>query len=108
MQSANADSPILVTLSGIVILVKLLHPLNANFSILVTLLGIITLFKLTQFLNVFLYALLFIPVHLIQALMLIWDGGLKEFTIAKRFLGYDILSRGSEAFSRAEQIWESK
>lgn len=65
-------------------------------------------FRREQYLNVFLYALLFIPVHLIQALMLIWDGGLKEFTVAKRFLGYDILSRGSEAFSRTEQIWESK
>ena len=39
----NALSPILVTLSGIVILVNELHPRNAPLSILVTLLPIVTL-----------------------------------------------------------------
>ena len=38
----------LVTLSGIVILVKLLQPSNAQSPILVTLLGIVTLVKLVQ------------------------------------------------------------
>ena len=38
----------LVTLSGIVTLVKLVQLLNASFSILVTLSGIVTLVKLEQ------------------------------------------------------------
>ena len=41
----------LVTLSGIITLVKLLHPENAPFPMLVTLLGIVTLVKLLQPLN---------------------------------------------------------
>ena len=44
----NALSPILVTLFGIVIFVKLVQPLNALSPILVTLSGIVTLVKFLQ------------------------------------------------------------
>ena len=37
VQSENAESPILVTLSGTVTLVKLVQPLNADSPMLVTL-----------------------------------------------------------------------
>ena len=41
----------LVTLFGIVMLVKLLHPLNVESSMPVTLFGIVILVKLVQFQN---------------------------------------------------------
>jgi hypothetical protein len=44
----------------------------------------------------------------LQALVCLWDGGLKEFIIFNKDLGYDILSSGSEAFSRAEAIWNEE
>ena len=64
-------------------------------------------FRREQRINIFNYILLFIPVHLLQALVCIWDGGLKEFIIFSRNLGEDILVNGSEAFSRAESIWNN-
>ena len=51
LQLSNADSPMLVTLSGIVMMVKLLQSLNVLFPMLVTLFGIVMLVKLLQFLN---------------------------------------------------------
>ena len=62
-------------------------------------------FKRVQLLSWPIYCLLFIPVHLLQAIVLLWDGGLREFTLLSRHLGTDVLSRGSEAFARAECIW---
>ena len=62
-------------------------------------------FKRVQTISLITYILIFIPVHLLQALVCLWDGGLKEFIIFERKLGYDILSKGSEAFSRAEAVW---
>lgn len=56
------------------------------------------------------YLLMFIPLHLLQALCCMWDGGLKEFEIEPRLLGYDDFhetwggNRG--AFPRAKEIWE--
>jgi hypothetical protein len=37
-----------------------------------------------------------------------WDGGLKEFEINERYLGSDWLVAGSEAYTIAEKIWNSK
>jgi hypothetical protein len=51
------------------------------------------------------YIIVFIPVHILQAFACIWDGGLKEFTILGRDIGYDVLTRGSPAYTRAEEIW---
>ena len=48
LQLANAYAPMLVTLSGIVMLVKLLQPLKVELPILVTLSGIVMLVKLLQ------------------------------------------------------------
>jgi hypothetical protein len=38
----------------------------------------------------------------------LWDGGLKEFDINKRYLGNDILMAGSECYIRAKEIWNNK
>jgi hypothetical protein len=62
-------------------------------------------FKREQNINIFTYILIFIPVHLLQAIVLLWDGGLKEFIIFNRVLGYDILTKGNPSFDRAEQVW---
>jgi hypothetical protein len=37
-----------------------------------------------------------------------WDGGLKEFIIFSRYLGEDILAKGSESYSRAEVVWNNQ
>jgi hypothetical protein len=65
-------------------------------------------FKRVQKINIFNYILIFIPIHLLQALVCLWDGGLKEFSIFNRNLGEDILIRGSESFSRAEVVWNDQ
>lgn len=64
-------------------------------------------FRREQKINVFNYILLFIPVHLLQALVCLWDGGLKEFIIFSRYLGEDTLTEGSKSFVRAELVWNS-
>jgi hypothetical protein len=55
-----------------------------------------------------LYLILFIPVHVLQLLWCLWDGGLKEFEINERYIGGDWMNEGSECFARAEKIWNSK
>ena len=56
------------------------------------------------------YLLLFIPVHLIQALWCMWDGGLIEFEITGRHLGHDDIKEhtggNTGAFPKAKEIWE--
>ena len=53
---------------------------------------------------------IFIPVHLLQALYCMWDGGLKEFEIEGRHIGHDDIQehRGNNkgAFPKAKEIWE--
>jgi hypothetical protein len=51
MQSLNAQSSILVTVSGMVMLVRLMQPENAHCPMLVTLSGIVTLVRLVQYWN---------------------------------------------------------
>ena len=65
-------------------------------------------FKREQRVGWILYLILFIPVHILQALWCIWDGGLKEFEINERYLGGDWLIQGSESYNRAEEIWNGK
>ena len=65
-------------------------------------------FKRVQKVNILVYILIFIPLHLLQALICMWDGGLKEFIIFKPFLGVDILASGTESFSRAQSIWANE
>ena len=50
-QLSNAESPMLVTLSGIIMLVKPVQPLNAKLPILATLSGISMLVNPVQPLN---------------------------------------------------------
>lgn len=56
------------------------------------------------------YLLMFIPLHLLQALYCVWDGGLKEFEFEGRYLGHDDIKEhtGSNkgAFPKAKEIWE--
>ena len=56
----------------------------------------------------FVYLLIFIPVHILQAFICMWDGGLKEFEINERYLGGDWFTPDSEPFKRAEEIWNNK
>lgn len=65
-------------------------------------------FKRIQNINIIIYILIFIPIHLLQALVCLWDGGLKEFIIFSRYLGEDTLANGAESFTRAEVIWNDQ
>lgn len=61
-----------------------------------------------QKINLFAYILIFIPIHLLQAFVCMWDGGLKEFIIFKRDLGKDFLSHKTPSFDRAAQVWSGE
>jgi hypothetical protein len=65
-------------------------------------------FRRVQKISIFNYILIFIPIHLLQAIVCLWDGGLKEFIIFSRDLGEDVLKRGSESFNRAETVWNNE
>lgn len=56
------------------------------------------------------YLIIFIPVHLLQALCCMWDGGLKEFEICPPHLGYDCYFEdwgcNQQAYPKAKEIWE--
>lgn len=55
------------------------------------------------------YLLIFIPIHLAQAVCCMWDGGLREFELEGRHLGYDDLypkGMNSGAYPKAKEIWE--
>ena len=54
------------------------------------------------------YALLFVPLHLLQIICLIWDGGLRDFEIMSRHVGRDTLFTDSLVWQRANEIWEGK
>lgn len=56
-----------------------------------------------------LYLLLFLPVHLLQLFVDIWDGGLKEFEIEGRHIGQNyIIDHGDNCkrYAMAKEIWE--
>lgn len=63
--------------------------------------------KRIQKVSLYAYILMFIPLHLLQAIVLMWDGGLKEFEIFKRDLGFDILNYGTLSYTKANTILES-
>lgn len=56
------------------------------------------------------YIIMFIPVHILQALWCCWDGGLREFSIEGRNLGYDVIYKYENeyngAWEKAKEIWE--
>jgi hypothetical protein len=64
-------------------------------------------FEREQYVNLLAYIIMFIPLHILQILVLMWDGGLKEFEVFKRNLGKDVLSKGSPAYDRAREVFFS-
>lgn len=50
------------------------------------------------------YILIFIPLHLIQVIICLWDGGLKTFEIANRYLTCDYCPWGSPNWKIANKI----
>lgn len=56
--------------------------------------------------NLIAYMLVFIPVHLVQIIGLLWDGGIKEFTIEGRYIDCDVIHEWDGAYPRAEEIWK--
>ena len=61
-------------------------------------------FILIDEVNLVMYLLLFIPIHLFQILYCIWDGGLKEFEICSRKISTRHLSWDSKSWTRACEI----
>ena len=62
-------------------------------------------FEREQKVNLLAYILMFIPLHILQVFVLVWDGGLKEFEVFKRKLGKDTLTKGSPAYDKAREIF---
>lgn len=52
------------------------------------------------------YLVATLPLHLIKAVQLMWDGGLVEFSIDGPHLGTSTYSWGSTRWERANKIWE--
>lgn len=50
------------------------------------------------------YLLTFIPIHLTQLILCIWDGGLKTFEISGRIVVQDYLAWGSISWKAANKI----
>ena len=64
-------------------------------------------FKREQRIPLWIYILMFIPAHLLQALWCMWDGGLREFEIEDCYLGGDYLGwEGDPQYEKAKEIWE--
>lgn len=54
------------------------------------------------------YILLFIPGHLWQLLAVLWDGGLKEFSIESRPVNKSWIYPKAASYSLCEEIWNEK
>lgn len=65
-------------------------------------------FKREQRIPLWFYIIIFVPAHLIQALYCMWDGGLREFEFAERYLGGDYINHSGECYEHAKEIWEAK
>lgn len=61
-------------------------------------------YYLNQEITLWAYLILFIPMHLLQLLHCLWDGGLKEFEISGRKITCDYLSWGSQSWRIANKI----
>ena len=64
------------------------------------------MFVRKAYLSWFAYIIIFIPIHVLQIFTCMWDGGIKEFTILDRYIGFDYIYSDSLAFSRAKEIWD--
>ena len=58
------------------------------------------------YIPLWLYILAFIPMHLVVALICVWDGGLKEFEIQPRYLTRWSFFAGDAPYERAKKIYE--
>ena len=67
-----------------------------------------TTFIRYQSLGLFVYLILFLPIHIIELFTCLWDGGLREFSIISRAIGNDHIYKHHSAFARAEQIWNGE
>ena len=67
-------------------------------------------FRVDQKMKLLPYILLFIPVHLIFFLLYMFDGGLLDFRIQKRFLSQQTFNRNldPEHWKRARNIWNAE
>lgn len=61
-------------------------------------------FYLREEVKLWAYLTLFIPMHLLQFIHCLWDGGLKEFRILGRYIACDYLHWGSVAWKSANKI----
>lgn len=68
-------------------------------------------YTITHVIKLIPYLVLFIPTHLMQIFFLLWDGGLKEFSINKPCVHRNtIISmgenyKGPSHFKNAEEVW---
>ena len=53
------------------------------------------------------YILMFIPAHLLQVVLCIWDGGLKEFEIEKRNVQYDYVDKWTDSHEKCCAIFDA-
>lgn len=54
------------------------------------------------------YLLFFIPIHLTNLFIVLWDGGLKEFGIQPRNISSDYIYPGCPSWEKANEIFEKK
>lgn len=68
--------------------------------------------KMKMYVKWWAYILLFIPVHIAQACVCIWDGGLKEFSIEPRcvynddIIGWPSYDGPETNFGRFKEVWD--
>ena len=68
-------------------------------------------YTITSRIKLWFYILMFIPSCLFQFFMVLWDGGLKEFTLEPRTLPDEIIQpdrsdyEGPSRYKRATEIW---
>ena len=65
-------------------------------------------FERHQQIKWWLYALIFIPTHLIEIICCIWDCGLKNFEIMPNRINKDIMSKGFQSWQKAKEIYERR
>ena len=64
-------------------------------------------YRVKCFMPWWLYLILFIPAHALEALLLMWDGGLKEFEICARQLAdWPLYPDCGARYNTAKEIWE--
>lgn len=65
-------------------------------------------FKREQKIALWFYILAFIPMHLIDALLCMWNDGLKNFELQSRYIGFDIINKNTNSWNKAKEIYEKR